>query len=215
MKFVITLFLIQLILLSKHPVNAQTVQPELLAGHRSLFYQHLVISKSRPEARWSFIHMANINFRYNRDVNKEGRPNEVMNQVFLAYRLNRYFIVMTGAFYSNATDIRPSVAMQFATSFKNGLVLLQPRIDVQAKGSFEWMGLVEYRPIIAAGLKLYARVQWMNNIGPYHHNRSYQRLRIGVDRKSWQTGIGSHFDEYGKTGKVYVNLGLFIRKEFR
>jgi hypothetical protein len=55
----------------------------------------------------------------------------------------------------------------------------------------------------------------MNNIGPYHHNRGYQRLRVGIDMKSWQAGIGSNFDEYGKFRKVYINLGLFVRKEFK
>jgi len=52
----------------------------------------------------------------------------------------------------------------------------------------------------------------MRNVGPYQHNRSWQRFRIGIDLKGTQAGIGINLDEYGTGNKIKQNTGMFIRK---
>ena len=74
--------------------------------------------------------------------------------------------------------------------------------------------MLEYEPHITKHTKLYTRLQFMTNTGPFHHNRSYQRVRLGVHIKKLQTGVAVNVNEYGYPGKVKVNAGLFLRKAF-
>lgn len=214
MKRPVAIFIIATFLLSLS-VYGQPVQAEILGSNQSLFYQHLIIRKFKQESRWGFMHVANINYRYNTNIEKRGRPNDVMNQAYVSYSFNKTVSGLAGLFYSNATDIRLSLALQVSGSFRDIFWVLQPRIDVQSRGSFEWMGLVEYRPSLRNRVRLYSRIQWMNNAGPYHHNKSYQRFRWGVDIKNTQVGIGLNIDEYGRNGDAWFYPGVFLRKEFR
>jgi hypothetical protein len=140
--------------------------------------------------------------------------NEVMNQVYLTHQLNPQFTVMGGLFFSNATGIKPALALQYAQRINDWFVVVVPRIDLANKGSFELMGMLEYEPQLSAKLKLYSRFQVMSNAGPFHHNRSYQRVRVGVHVKKFQTGIAVNINEYSYPVKVKVNTGLFLRKLF-
>ena len=214
MKLHVKTVILAIFLLSQAGVYGQPVQAELLVSHHSVFYQHLIVRKFSQGSGWGFVHVANINYRYNTNIEKRGRPNDIMNQAYISYSFNKIVTGLAGLFYSNATDIRPSLALQLSGSFRDGFWLLQPRIDVQMRGSFEWMGLIEYRPMLRNRLRLYTRIQWMNNAGPYHHNKSYQRLRGGVEIKNIQAGLGLNIDEYGKSGDGWIYPGVFVRKEF-
>ncbi len=186
---------------------------EGLAGNDHLFYQHLLAKKFSSKSVLGVMHIANVSSRYDADVKKAGRPNEIMNQAYITTKLNKSFTLLAGMFYSNASGIRASAAIQYALPFKNGLWVMVPRVDIEHRGSVEMMSMFEYQPMIAKTIKLYTRLQLMSNYGPYQHNRSYQRLRLGVTIKGTQVGVGVNLDEYGKQSKPNLNAGLFIRKE--
>lgn len=194
--------------------KAQQFTVEGLVGDKYLFYQHLFSKKVEPSSRWGVMHIANVINRYEHDTKKGGMPNELMNQAYIAMQLSKKFSLLTGMFYNNVNGIRASAGVQFAHSFKQGLFIMVPRMDVQMNGSFELMGMLEYRPEISGMIKLYSRIQVMSNYGPYHHNRSYQRLRLGLDIKDIQLGVAVNLDEYGYSANMKANTGVFIRKVF-
>ncbi|ASZ11830.1 hypothetical protein KTO58_15735 [Chitinophaga pendula] len=188
---------------------AQTapIPVEVLGGYRGIFYQHTI---ARPMGgRFGWMHIANVLRVYDTKV----YGNELMNQGYVTYGMSRSFTLLLGAHYTNVTDLRGSVAVQFAQQRGDWFYVLMPRADVMLNGSWELFTLVEYRPSVGARAKLYTRLQTMTNAGPYHHNRGYQYLRVGVDLKGVQFGIGMNLDEYGPSATIQPNAGLFLRKE--
>lgn len=206
------LFFIGSILFFSSKTSSQMIV-EGLVGDEYLFYQHLIHKKFTAKSKAGFMHLVNMTSRYQTDIKKGGRPNEVMNQVYLTTRLNQSFTLLTGVFYNNVIGIRTSVGIQYAKAFKNGLLVMVPRADVKKYGAVELMSMLEYQPVIGKSVKLYTRLQVMSNYGAYQHNRSYQRLRLGISIKDIQLGVGMHLDEYGKESRVNMNTGVFIRKQ--
>lgn len=205
-------YLIILVVLGSQVVQAQPVVFEGLAGNDYLFYQHLIAKKFSAQSRFGLMHIANVTNRYQTDPKKGGRPNELMNQAYLTTRMSNAFTLLTGMFYTNNTGIRASAGIQYAKPFRTGLVVLVPRVDIEHRGSIEMMAMVEYQPVIKNSVKLYTRLQVMSNYGAYQHNRSYQRIRLGIDIKGTQVGLGLNMDEYGRESRIYLNGGVFIRK---
>jgi hypothetical protein len=194
--------------------EAQLFSSEVMTGNRYLFYQHVFAGKIKTDSKLGVSHIANILNWYNHEPNKGGMTNELMNQAYITYQLNRRVVMQGGLFYNNVNGIRPSLAVQFSVPVKHGIILAVPRADVYKKGSFELMGMLEYSPPVNSNMKLYTRFQFMSNAGPYHHNRSYQRLRVGFSRKVVDAGLALNVDEYGTLPKVKWNYGFFLRKVF-
>jgi hypothetical protein len=136
-----------------------------------------------------------------------------MNQGYLRFNISPAFSVMAGYFYATVPDFGASVALQYFKKHKDWLFVLSPRIDIKKNGAYEIFGLAEYRPSIGRQLKLYSRIQAMSSFGPYAHNRSYQRIRLGIDVANFQFGAGLNIDEFGPDPLVKYNAGLFLRKE--
>lgn len=209
----ICLLFVLLLQVSNH-VSAQVYTAEVMPGNRYMFYQHVFSQKFKENGKAGIVHIANISNWYEHDSQKGGMSNEVMNQAYLSLQAGRSITFMGGIFYANVTGIRPAIAIQFAHMFKDGLILLVPRADVINNGSVELMGMLEYQPNLTKKLKLYSRLQLMSNVGPYHHNRSYQRARLGIHIKKFQTGAAVNINEYGYPAKTKINAGLFLRKDF-
>ena len=195
-------------------LHAQVFTAEVMPGNQYLFYQHSTSHKFKQNGKMVIVHIANMSNWYNKKTAKGGMNDELMNQVYIGMQARRSITVMGGLFYSNVTGIRPALALQYTHVFKQGTLVLVPRADVISKGSVELMAMIEYQPQITKQIQLYSRFQFMTNIGPYHHNRSYQRARLGIHIKNFQAGIGINVDEYGYSGKLKLNAGLFFRKAF-
>lgn len=197
------------------PAKAQPVVLEGLVGHEYLFYQHLLAKKFSSRSVLGVMHIANVSSRYDAAVKRAGRPDEIMNQAYISIQLGKSFSLLAGMFYSNAVGIRASAGIQYALPFKNGLWVIVPRVDAEHGASVEMMSMFEYQPVIAKTIRGYTRLQVMSNYGPFQHNRSFQRLRLGITIKGTQAGLGFNLDEYGRSSKLYMNAGIFIRREIR
>lgn len=193
---------------------AQTFTAEAMAGNDYFFYQHLVVKKFSAQSRFGLMHIANVITRYQPDPAKGGKPHEMMNQAYLTTGISKSLTLLTGIFYNNVTGTRAAIGLQYARPFNNGLFVAVPRADLEHHGSVELMSMLEYRPALAKNLKLYTRLQVMSNYGGYHHNRSYQRIRLGISLRQLQVGLAMNLDEYGAAPETRVNAGFFIRKEF-
>lgn len=194
--------------------SAQVYTVEVMPGNRYLFYQHVFRQKIKENSKVSFVHIANTSNWYQQNPNKGGMGNEIMNQVYISHEVLKNITFLGGLFYTNITGIRPSIAIQFTQTFKNGVFVMVPRADITKNGSTELMAMLEYQPSLTQRIKLYSRLQFMSNSGPDHHNRSYQRVRLGIQIKKFQLGTGVNINHYGYPLKTKINSGIFLRKSF-
>lgn len=192
--------------------TAQHAPVEIMAGHQYFNYQHAIHRKLHVNSRFGWTHITNLMRRYVNRPEKGGRPNEIMNQVYFTTNFSNQFMVMGGLFFTPVTDMKISFAGQYAYHTKTLSLIVNPRFDLGEKFTYELFGLFEFRPVIAPVLHLYSRIQFMTNHSAEGHNRSYQQIRIGIERNKTQFGIGSTFDQYGTRMISTGNTGIFIRK---
>lgn len=185
-----------------------------MAGNKYLHYQHSLGQSLKPGSRFGWQHIATLLKRHNTKAGKGDLPDELMNQGYLTVRLHPLLSLKGGLFYTNAGGYQPSMGIQFFFHNKNCVVVVAPRAGFEKKGAYELFTMMEYTPPVSKSLKLYIRLQAMSNASRESHNRSYQLVRVGVDMKGFQAGGGLTLDEYGTSGKVHSNAGLFVRRSF-
>jgi hypothetical protein len=193
--------------------GAQQMPAEIMIGNKYFYYQHSIAKSFSTESRFGIKHITSIVAPYgsNKEAKRPGQPQELMNQVYLTYRVNSIVSAMGGMMYTTVGKIKPSVAVQFSKRFKSGVWVLVPRMDIADRGAFELFGLFEYKPSITESVKLYTRIQFMSSYGPFNHNRSYQQFRLGIDKNRVQFGFAFQNDEYGPKSLVLKNGGVFVR----
>lgn len=204
-------FLINAVIVFKN-AKAQLGPLELMAGGKYVHYQHSIGQPLKPDARFGWQHIATFIKRYNVNAERGGMPDELMNQAYVTFSLHRLLTLKSGLFYTNAGGYQPTAGLQFLWHNKDWTVIAAPRIDIVKNGAYELFAMAEFSPSIGKKLKLYARVQAMSNASKKSHNRSYQLLRVGLEVKGFQIGGGLTLDEYGTSGKVHRNSGVFVRR---
>ncbi len=187
---------------------------EFMAGDRYLHYQHSVSRSFKPESTVGWQHIATLVKRYNTRIEKGGMQDELMNQAYLTLQIHQLLVIKGGLFYTHIGGYQPSVGLQFSSRNKHLSTMLSPRVDLTANGSYEMFAMFEYFPSLSQNKKLYTRLQAMSNFSADHHNRSYQQLRVGVSINTFQVGAGITFDQYGTSGTIYCNSGVFVRRVF-
>jgi hypothetical protein len=193
-------------------VKAQLGPIELMVGDKYVHYQHSHSQALKPGSRFGWQHIATLIKRYNVNTEKGGMPDELMNQGYLTFRLHSLLTLKGGLFYTNVGGYQPTIGIQFFWNNKDWAVIAAPRIDIIKNGAYELFTMAEFSPSIGRGIKLYTRVQAMINFSNAGHNRSYQLFRAGVELNGFQLGGGVTLDEYGTSGRVHYNSGVFVRR---
>ncbi|WP_290790701.1 hypothetical protein [Flavihumibacter sp. UBA7668] len=206
-----TILLATILLLNSFNVISQINPIEILAGHDNLFYQHNVSLPIRPNSKFSLVHVMNAMIPNEKTEGKKTKSGELMNQLYAGYALHPSIKFLTGVFYSNATDYRSSIAISFSKKNRKTFYLISPRIDYSKTFSYELFALIEYRFKFNKNLTGYSRFQTMYNRSK-DHNRSYQRMRFGLDFNTVQIGIGTNLEAYGSEHRIVTNHGMFLRK---
>ena len=93
----------------------------------------------------------------------------------------------------------PTITHVEETGFINGEMFLQMQLTLPLKK--DW--------------KLLLSAQMLTNWEEFsHHTRSFQQLRIGVDKNATQFGLAVDFDQYGDAPITRTSPGVFVRKIF-
>lgn len=203
----IRLIIFSFVLVMARPLTAQPNLLEAMAGDENYFYQH-TFSRALGNSRFGFFHTSSLHAFYDRDD-----LNELMSQSYITYPLTGFAKLAVGTFYASQPGISPAAVLQLGYATRDFKALVVPRVDLQKNGSIEMMMLLEYNPMINERLQFYSRAQFMTNYGPYHHNRSYQNFRAGLQVKHTAVGIALNIDERGSDITTLHNLGIFLRYE--
>jgi hypothetical protein len=195
-------------LASASSLCAQSTILEGMLGNENYFYQH-TLSGSIGSSRFGFFHTSSLHAFYESDG-----LNELMSQSFITYPVTGFAKLAIGTFYTSKPGISPAAAVQLGYANHDFSATVVPRIDIQKNGSVEIMMLFEYHPDINDRVQLYSRAQFMTNYGPYHHNRSYQNFRAGLQVKQTVVGMALNIDERGSDLTTLYNWGVFLRYEF-
>lgn len=205
MKRVHTLKIAVVLLCFFHEVTAQSIPVEIFSGHLAYRYQHSF--SGQISNRLGISHSSTLLESYTE------KETEIMTQSYLTLSLGKNVKLGLGTFYASAPGFSPSLNVQFMQKKSNWMWIIVPRIDLKEKPSYDVMTMLEYRPQLTQTLKLYSRIQLMENFTGTTHNRGYNHIRVGIDVKKIQLGLASGLESYGKKYECWENYGLFFRTE--
>jgi hypothetical protein len=190
------------------------VQIEYMGGNNKYLFQSIFIKPLGPKKKIDFFFF-NYFDRYHKTA--ERSLNESLIQSYAARSLGGGFSAGAGMTYHSAFGLSPNLMLQYVVAGKDYLVVLFPVYYMDKTQAGELFTQMQYRPTISKQCKLFTQLMGVSNWSHFQtHSRSWQQIRLGLDYKTFQFGLGLGFDQYG-TNELLVKkntIGLFLRKEF-
>ena len=88
-------------------------------------------------------------------------------------------------------------------------------VGLKRELELSWFSILRYTPSLGEKWKLYTSLELFTLFNSEGHTFSVQRIRVGVDRKGYQFGLGYNTSQAGSSFVgVIDNFGPFIRKAF-
>ncbi|RAJ20035.1 hypothetical protein LX77_03249 [Gelidibacter algens] len=177
--------------------------PEILLGHRSLTYLHVV--KYNVNDKFTVNNLVLFDAEYETEVN-----NIYFIRNMASYKFNKVFSVNTAIGIKNPgkfatmsvqyqyykTDV--SISFSAGPTYQNGFTLEQSLV-------------VNYTPEISKNWKVYFNLLAIANLNLDEYQRGLQQLRMGLKNKTIMFGLGANFDQFNNASKKLMNMGLFIK----
>lgn len=186
---------------------------ELLAGHKSLYFQMVVKKRFTQTSKFTFFGLANYIANYEDRV--EDNRVIIINQV--SYGIGKGFGIMAGAEINSFAGFSPIIGPQHNFANKKILAVTVVSFFLNKESNFKIFGLYEYKPPINENWSFYSRFQFNYKLSlkEESHTKSYIYLRAGVKRKALIFGLGANIDWSGPNKNFQDNYGGFIRWELK
>ena len=147
--------------------------------------------------------------------------NEFLSYSTINYEIVKGFGIATGGFILNSGFV-PVIAFNYFYQNETWLVNIFPSVELVEDPNKEVFLFLQYRPRLNDRLRLFSQLVYNANFTLERHNFSEQNLRLGLEYRSLQFGIGGDVTqvpfEMPETSRVNTdwnfNFGLFLRKEF-
>jgi len=193
-----------------HTAKSQPIPIEILVGNKYLQTNIVVIKQFSEQSKFGFLNVSGIDAYYS---DKHFNGSVMITEV--DYKLIKKIGFGVGMTYNSISGLAPSIGMSYNNFGPRHGITLAPAVLFSSNNSARLIVNLAIRPKLSDQLNLYMS---MNNLFIYgfngDHIRGFQKLRVGIDYKSFQFGFGVNFDQYGPMRNSRINLGGFIRKEF-
>lgn len=123
-------------------------------------------------------------------------------------------LVAVGSFLN--AGLTPKAGLQYHRMSKDFLFFGWMVADLRRKGAVDVFGMFRYIPALADGWKAFTQIELFPVLQTGSKTKTYtQRLRIGVKRTSWSTGLMQDLNLYRSPNFPNIsNIGLFFRQDF-
>ena len=186
------------------------VSVEVFAGNKYTTFQNFISKRFSENSRLGFYHIVT----YNVD-NTSSLHNTLAVQSLLNFKVFDGFTPGIGG-YINKNQFYPIAAAQYTYVKKSFFTTVLPTASVSSSADVQsLLAIFQYRPQLGEQVKGYARLQCYDAFTGFDQSTfAYEQVRLGVEVKKVQFGLGVTFDQYqGKVDFQDANLGFFVRKE--
>lgn len=193
------------------PPVSPPIQPEFQIGHNKLLFQNILIKPLDKDHKFDFF---NITY-FDAHFDKEDKTfNEGLIQTYVAYNFLKGVGIGMGGTYNTFSGVSPNLVGQFVRAGRSHLIVFFVAAHLKSTPSYEAFSQIQYRPKISENVRLFIQLMALTNWNRLEiHSRSFQQLRLGLDVKNYQFGLGADFDQYGPMRSSKTNFGVFIRTE--
>lgn len=195
-----------ILLTIKANANSPHYAPEIMLGHRSITFQHLL--KYSFNNRFSFNNLSLFDTEYNNDQN---------NIFFLrntgTYKLTDW-LNFNAAFGIKNPGHFITTSLQYSLSKKGLKSNYSIGATYQEGFSLEQAMSINYTSAFSERLRTYFKFLIIANIDKNGYQRGIQQIRLGLKNVNTAYGLGFNFDQFNKSTKTLFNMGLFINTKF-
>jgi hypothetical protein len=187
------------------------IQVEVHGGNNKLLFQTIIIKPIDPEQRFDFFNISTFDYHW---TPEEKFLNEGIIQSYVAYNFIKGVGIGVGATYNSFAGLSPNIVGQVVNAGRQHLVVFFAAAHLQEKPQYQGFLQLQYRPSISEDVRLFSQLMVLTNWVQFEsHSRSFQQLRIGLEYKTFQFGVGTDINQYGPTPESKLTIGLFIRTE--
>jgi hypothetical protein len=197
---------------------AQIIYGEAFGGHKKAQHEILI---SKPIDSLGIVSFFNLTY-FTVDYSDRRKIDPFIYTV-ATLNFNQFIGIASGGYMTNQ-GFTPIAALSFQYFNEKGDLYLNvfPTIELTQNPNYEMFGLLVYNPLLTKKLKLFSQLTFSSNFNFEQHNFSFQQIRLGLDYKGFQYGLGCDTQIPTFTNpqnnkletNFYPNAGLFVRKTF-
>ncbi len=194
-------------------INAQLVQIEGTVGFNK---SGVTQFSSIPIGKESKVHINVLAFFQKYHLEEDFFLDESGFQTTVLRSINKSFSIGPTVYFNSIAGLMSNATLSYVNVKKKYTLVMNSSAGYSSKqhallGEFFFQG--EYRIPIHKEWSIISYIQMLTNwIELKSHNRSFQKLRVGLSKNNWQFGLSSDFDQYGNAPIKRTTLGAFIRK---
>ena len=189
------------------------VSAEFFVGGKYTTFQNFITKRFSEKSPLSLYNIAVYNAGYDRKQSPE-----VDIQTLVTAKIWKGFTAGPGVL-TTSNSFNPIVGLKHVYSSKVFSSTIVPvMIFTSQKPQQTILFIAQYRPALTSKVKLYSRIQLFGTFQDFQqYSYIYEQLRLGLDTKKTQFGIGITFQQIqyvnNETPFSNPNIGVFIRKE--
>ena len=179
---------------------------EVVLGTERVFIDAQFLKAIDSEKRWSFLSRTRATIEY------DDEANSLFTGGYLIYASKSGLgATVLGRIVPSGFDVDAGISFFKVTG--PWLIYALPSINIDRELYYSWFSILRYQPELKNDWKLYSSLELFTAFVQIGHLNSVQRIRLGVDKKGYQFGIGVNLEER-RGADTDVNPGLFFRKVF-
>ena len=179
---------------------------ELMLGHERLFADVQWLKFIDEDKHWSLFSRTRATLDYENNT-------DLFSGAYLNYTLP---IGVGGSLVGRIgnSGAGTDIGVHIFKAKPNWMLFGLASVALKKDFEYSWFSIFRYTPILKKDWKLYSSVELFSLFRQNNHLVSVQRLRLGVDYKALQFGIGANFSAFGADWSTTSNIGGFVRKAF-
>ena len=189
---------------------------EIFVNDKNVSHEIWLSGSLQDSSRVSFFNYTRFRVDY-----ESTSANEFMSYSTVNYEIMKGLGVATGGFILNSGFV-PVVALNYFYQNETWLINVFPSVELAENPNKEVFLFLQYRPQLNERLRLFSQLVYNTNFTFERHNFSEQNLRLGLEYRSLQFGVGGDITqvplEDPEASRVNTswnfNFGVFLRKEF-
>ncbi|WP_210196780.1 hypothetical protein [Aquimarina sp. U1-2] len=192
--------------------NRAPIPIEVMFGSEKMNYLAILNLRFSEASKFGYFGVASVLAPYDNDDGS----NELVLTNLLTYNVSKKFQAVGGVQYHYAKGVLPAAGAQFFSASPTWLFLFSSTLQFASNTNIENVGIIEYKPRLSEGLRLYSRLQGLynQNLSDDLHDRSLFYVRAGISIGKTSFGLGANLDFYRASRAREESFGIFINHLF-
>jgi len=203
-------------MLVSHQSITQVTQLEVMSGLQKTDFTSLSIRPLNSSAQYA---LGTLAFFQKYHESENTIFDEAGVQPTIYWKLSKSLSIGPGIYYNSIAGFSERISLLYAHHSAQFVLIAIPTIaHAEKTGTIdgEMFVQMQFTQTLRKDWNLVVLTQLLTSWSKFSvHNRSFQQVRVGLEKKSTQFGLALDHDQYGKAPLRRTSVGVFVRKIFQ